>query len=103
MRKVMNCKLYDVIRSIHLTEKSSKLSSGGFVTLIVDKSSTKKDVDNVFNTVFEIKPLSVNILNKKGKKVKFKGTEGRRASVKKAIVKLPPDASFDPNSVNNAI
>ena len=45
--------------------------------------------------IFTVKVKSINILNQKGKKKRFKGMMGRRSDVKKAMVTLEKDYTID--------
>jgi len=86
---------YDLIRTPVITEKSTILGEQGKyvfdISPAADKSSVKKSIEEIF----AVKVKSVNILNRKGKTKKFKGTIGRRSDAKKAIVTLEKDHSID--------
>ena len=86
---------YDLIRTPIVTENSTILGEQRKyvfdISPFADKSSVKKSIEEIF----DVKVKSVNILNRKGKTKKFKGTIGRRSDAKKAIVTLEKDYSID--------
>jgi len=52
-------------------------------------------IKKAIEEIFTVKVKSVNILNQKGKKKRFKGVMGRRSDVKKAMVTLEKDYTID--------
>ena len=81
-------KHYDIIRRPVVTEKSTMASLSNsvvFETAVdADKASIKEAVENIFN----VEVVSVNTVRTKGKKVRFRGIQGRRSERKKAYVRL---------------
>ena len=81
--------LYDVVLRPVMSEKSNNLMAlGNKYTFLVDKRSDKASITKALEFIFSVKVKSVNILNLKAKKVKFKGVSGKTASNKKAVVTL---------------
>ena len=90
-----NPKLYDVIRSPIITEKSTLASENGQVMFNVASTATKADIKKAVEELFKVKVTAVNTLNRKGKTKVFRGVRGRQSDVKKAIVTLAEGQSID--------
>ena len=90
-----NPKLYDVIRSPVITEKSTLASENGQVLFNVASTATKADIKRAVEELFKVKVTAVNTLNRKGKVKVFRGVRGRQSDVKKAIVTLAEGESID--------
>jgi len=91
MKKV----IFDVIRSPHITEKSTMLSEHNKVTFKVASDANKKSIKEAVEKLFNVKVTGVNTVNVKGKIKIFKGRSGTRPSFKKAIVSLAEGQSID--------
>lgn len=73
----------------HVSDKTHRLSeTSSTVVFHVAKFANKHDVKDAIEKLFEVKVLSVNILNVKGKARKFGRVEGRTKDWKKAYVRL---------------
>lgn len=79
---------YDIIHHPVVTEKSTTGSAHGQVTFQVDRRATKPEIRLAVEKLFDVEVISVNTLNYKGKKKRFRGRVGYRKSTKKAIVTL---------------
>jgi len=74
-----------------ITEKSiNEANSKNRYAFIVAKDANKLDVKNAIIKKFDVKVVSVDVINYLGKKVNFgkKRISGQRNAYKKAIVKL---------------
>lgn len=87
--------LYEVIRYPVVTEKSQTGSYNNKFTFIVSRFANKQLIKKAVETLFKVSVEFVNVINVKGKEKKFRGTKGRRKSVKKAIVTLKEGSSID--------
>ena len=84
---------YDIIRRPVLTEKSYDNLVEKTYEFIVDKNATKTEIKNAIEEIFEgVKVDRVNTLNQDGKMKRQGLNQGRRASTKKAYVKLKADS-----------
>lgn len=83
-----------VIRPL-VTEKSAILASQNTYVFVVEKSANRMEVASAINSLYGIKPESVNIQNVRGKYVMRGKIFGRRSGWKKAIVKLPKGKSIN--------
>ncbi len=85
-------KAYDIIIRPALTEKSYAGIESKRYTFIVAKSATKHSIAAAVEQAFGVSVESVNVVNYVGKMKRQGRTEGRRASYKKAYVKLTADS-----------
>lgn len=88
-------KHYDTIIAPIITEKATLLSDQNKIVFKVPLSATKDDVKVAIETLFKVKVVSVNTIRVKGKTKRFRGVEGKRSDVKKAIVTLAAGQSID--------
>lgn len=80
---------YDILRYPVLTEKSTQnLEKANAYVFVVDINATKHDVKNAVERIFGVKVAKVNTIVRKGKVRGFRGKYGRKADIKRAIVKL---------------
>ncbi len=84
----MNQPNTNVIRKLHVTEKSSLLSEGGVYSFEVEKSATKKQIAKNVALLYKVTPLKVSVINMKSKAVFSRGKAGKTSSFKKAYVYL---------------
>ena len=95
MNKTSNERIYEVIRSPLVSEKSTFISQFNYYVFKVSSNSTKMEIKNAVENIFKVEVKSVNTLNQKGKKKRFRGKVGVRAGIKKAFVKLAEGQTID--------
>ena len=95
MSKTSNERIYEIIRSPLVSEKSTFISQFNYYVFKVSPSSSKKEIKNAVENIFKVEVKSVNTLNQKGKKKRFRGKVGVRAGIKKAFVKLAEGQTID--------
>ena len=79
----------DVLVRPLISEKSyDRLSENNAYTFIVHKKSSKPEIRNAVEHLFNVKVLSVNTMNKKGKNKRFGFIIGKQSDKKIAIVTL---------------
>jgi large subunit ribosomal protein L23 len=88
-------RLYKIITSPVLTEKSTALSEHNKITLQVALDATKPEIKKAIEELFKVSVKAVNTLRVKGKIKRFKGIRGQRVDRKKAIVTLAEGHSID--------
>lgn len=88
-------KIYDIVRSPLVTEKTTRISENNQVAFEVSKNATKTEIKSAVEHVFDVKVKSVNTLISKGKTKRWKGMVGKRSDVKKAYVTLEEGHSID--------
>ncbi|MBX9643988.1 MAG: 50S ribosomal protein L23 [Novosphingobium sp.] len=89
---------YDVIVAPHITEKATLASEHNAVVFKVVESATKPQIKAAVEALFDVKVVSVNTLNQKGKTKRWKGRPYKRTDVKKAVVRLAEGQSIDVTS-----
>jgi large subunit ribosomal protein L23 len=86
---------YDVIISPVITEKATIASERNQVMFKVAVHSTKPQIKEAVEKLFDVKVKSVNTQLRKGKVKAFKGTVGEQVQVKRAIVTLEEGHRID--------
>lgn len=89
-------RLYEVIRSPIVSEKSSMLAERhNQLTFDIARDATKKEVREAIERLFEVRVLSVQVSNAKGKKKRFGQNFGYQSDRRKAFVRLHAEDDID--------
>lgn len=96
--RVSDERIYEVIRSPVITEKSTMISEHNQVTFFVPLDASKPEIKTAVEKLFSVKVEAVNTLRLKGKVKRFRGRPGRRSDRKKAIVTLAEGSQIDVTS-----
>ena len=88
-------RMYEIIRSPLITEKSTIISEYNQVSFRVPLTATKPEIRAAIEGLFDVKVTSVNTLRQQGKVKRFRGRLGKRNDTKKAIVTLADGDSID--------
>ena len=88
-------KSYKIIRKPIVTEKATRLSEFNKVVFEVASKSNKNEIKGASEKLFSVKVKAVNIINTKGKLIRFKGVLGKRNDVKKAVITLVEGNTID--------
>src|SRR5436190_7787723 len=88
-------RLYTLINSPVLTEKSNAGSAQNKFTLNVQLDANKMEIKQAVEEIFKVQVKAVNTLRVKGKIKRFKGMLGQRKERKKAIITLVEGSSID--------
>jgi large subunit ribosomal protein L23 len=86
---------YDTILSPVITEKATMLSEQNKVVFRVAGDATKPQIAEAVENLFKVNVVKVNTINVKGKTKRFRGRDGKRSDVKKAIITLAEGQSID--------
>ena len=86
---------YDAVVAPIITEKATLLSEQNKVVFQVAADATKDEIAAAVEALFKVNVTKVNTLNVKGKTKRFRGIQGRRSDVKKAVVTLAEGQSID--------
>jgi large subunit ribosomal protein L23 len=78
----------DVILAPVISEKSYSLLDGNAYTFVVHPDANKTEIRQAVEQIWDVKVISVNTMNRKGKTKRFRVTKGKRPDTKRAIVKL---------------
>ncbi len=87
----------DVIIKPVVSEKSYGLLDEGVYTFVVHPSANKTEIRQAVESIFDVRVVNVNTLNRKGKRKRNRrqATFGRRPDTKRAIVTLAADDRID--------
>jgi len=88
-------RIYDILLSPVVTEKSTMGSEFNQVTFRVALDATKPEIKEAVETLFNVKVTNVNTNRTDGKVKNFRGRAGKRADYKKAMVTLAEGATID--------
>jgi large subunit ribosomal protein L23 len=78
-----------ILKKPRITEKAGIQSeSKNVYTFEVTKDANKKSVAEAVKAVYKVTPVKVNIVNLPEKKIMSRGKQGRKQSIKKALVFL---------------
>lgn len=88
---------YQIIQKPIITEKSTRLmDTDNKYIFRVDPRANKMEIGKAVEELFNVKVLSVNTMNVRGKPRRLRyGQEGKRSNWKKAIVQLKEGDSID--------
>lgn len=78
----------DVILAPVVSEKSYSLLDDNAYTFIVHRHANKTEIRKAVAAIWDVRVVSVNTMNRKGKTKRFRFAQGRRPDTKRAIVKL---------------
>ena len=85
----------DILIAPVVSEKSYGLLDENKYTFLVRPDANKTQIKIAVEQVFGVKVLSVNTLNRPGKRVRSRGGFGRRPDTKRAIVSLASGDRID--------
>ena len=86
----------DIILQPVVSEKSYDLvDANNQYTFIVDPRSNKTEIKQAIQTIFDVKVVSGNTMNRKGKLKRTGYMIGRRKNTKRALVTLASGDSID--------
>lgn len=91
----VTAKMYDTLVRPVITEKSMMSSEAGKVTFKVAIDATKAEIKAAVEAIFNTKVVKVNTIQIDGKVKRFKGHEGVRSDMKKAVVTLADGQNID--------
>lgn len=78
-----------------VSEKTAHLSDNNVMVFHVASNANRISVRQALKELYNVSPLKVNIMNTRGKAVRFGRSVGQRSDVKKAIVTLPKGTRID--------
>ena len=91
----LTIRMLEIIQAPAITEKSTMGSEHGQVTFRVPISATKPEIKAAIEAVYKVKVKAVNTSILKGKVKRFRGIEGSRSDVKKAVITLEKGHTID--------
>jgi large subunit ribosomal protein L23 len=78
----------DVVLAPIVSEKSYSLLDNNWYTFLVHPDANKTEIKQAVEQIWEVQVVRVNTASRKGKKKRFRFTQGRRPDTKRAVVKL---------------
>lgn len=78
-----------------VSEKTAQLSDHGVMVFRVAKDANRVMVRHAFRELYKVNPVRVNIVNVRGKRVRFGRQSGKRVDYKKALIQLPKGVRID--------
>jgi large subunit ribosomal protein L23 len=86
----------DVVLEPVVSEKSyDQIEDSNTYTFLVDRRSNKTEIKEAVQSIFDVKVLSVNTMNRKGKLKRTGYIIGKRKDTKRALVTLAVGDSID--------
>ncbi|CAN5468775.1 hypothetical protein BH20ACT21_BH20ACT21_00690 [soil metagenome] len=86
-------------RSVILTpvvsEKSYSLIDSNAYTFLVHPGANKTEIRQAVESIWDVRVIKVNTLNRKGKVKRFRYAQGKRPDSKRAVVKLAEGDSIE--------
>ena len=92
---ISDARLYDVIVRPLVTEKTTRAAEQNKVVFKIARHASKADVKAAVEAIFKVTVTKVNTINVEGKMKKFRGRDGQRDDLRKAIVTLAAGQSID--------
>lgn len=86
---------YRVLHRALVSEKSTAMTARNQYAFVVAPGVNKVDVGRAIQSLYGVRPLKVNIMNVRGKRVRYGRTEGATKDWKKAVVTLMPGQKLD--------
>jgi large subunit ribosomal protein L23 len=86
---------FQVIKRPIVTEKSTKLSQKNQYTFEVDRNANKIEIKKAVEELFNVKVVSVNVVNEIAKAKRVGQHSGFKPAVSKAIVTLAEGSKID--------
>jgi large subunit ribosomal protein L23 len=71
-----------------VSEKSYSLLDDNAYTFLVHPRANKTEIRQAVESIWNVRVVKVNTINRKGKSKRFRFTQGQRNDTKRAIVKL---------------
>ncbi|GAA4423285.1 MULTISPECIES: 50S ribosomal protein L23 [Actinokineospora] len=82
----------DIVLAPVISEKSYGLLEENKYTFLVSPGANKTEIKIAIEKIFAVKVLSVNTLNRNGKRKRTRTGYGKRKDTKRAIVTLSPES-----------
>ncbi|OIO48170.1 MAG: 50S ribosomal protein L23 [Parcubacteria group bacterium CG_4_9_14_0_2_um_filter_41_8] len=83
-----------IILKPHATEKTAKTGTHDTYAFIVGKSANKIEIKKAFWRMYNIKPVSIQIVNMPAKATSFKNQLGMKSAWKKAYIRIPKGSNI---------
>lgn len=92
----LTAKTYDILRRPIISEKAAKLAEANGLVFETAPDSTKTDIADAVQAIYNVRPAKINIVVAKGKMKTFRNkSKGMQRTIKKAYITLPKGAEID--------
>ncbi len=92
---VIKARLCDVLVRPVITEKATRAAEQNKVVFMISPTADKTQVRQAVETLFGVKVAKVNTVAIEGKTKRFRGKEGKRSDIRKAVVTLKAGEKID--------
>ncbi|MBI4425972.1 MAG: 50S ribosomal protein L23 [Candidatus Kerfeldbacteria bacterium] len=86
---------YRILLRTVVTEKATRVQADGQYVFAVAPTANKLDVSRAIQSLYGVRPVRVNIMNMRGKFIRYGRTTGRTKAWKKAVITVPPGQKLD--------
>lgn len=93
--KRVSGRLATIIERPLVTEKAAGMATDGKYTFVVRSGANKIEIGQAIRAMYNVTPVSINVQNVHGKRMRFGRSRGKRSSWRKAIVTLPKGKTID--------
>jgi len=93
--KRVSGRLATIIERPLVTEKAAGMAGDGKYTFVVRSGANKIEIGQAIRTMYGVTPISINVQNVHGKRMRFGRSRGKRSNWRKAIVTLPKGKTID--------
>ena len=84
-----------IIKNPRITEKASFKAEQNVYTFDITASANKTEIKKAIFALYKVKPVKVNVLTVKAKKIFVKGKQGIKSGGKKALVYLKKEDKIE--------
>lgn len=88
-------KAHEVLLGPLVTEKTAMFSDRNILVLRVAPDANRIAIRNAIKALYSVTPTKVNIMNVRGKSVRFGRIMGKRKDWKKAVITMPEGSHID--------
>jgi large subunit ribosomal protein L23 len=96
-KKKTDRKIVGVLVKPMITEKAAFIGQYGQYVFEVAPKANKIEIAKAVESIYGVKPASVNIIHVRGKHIRYGKTSGQTKKKKKAIVTLRPGEKIEVN------
>lgn len=93
--KKVDTNAYKVLSHPLISEKATDMAMENKYVFIVPITANKSEIQKTVTNIYGVKPVSVNIMKKRGKKVRYGRRFGHQKDMKKAVITLKPGQKIE--------
>lgn len=88
-------RIHEVLKCPIVSEKSTRALEQNRYSFLVAVDATKHEIKESVKNFFKVDVEKVNVINREGKIKRFRGKLGKKASTKRAVVRLAKGQTID--------